>query len=225
MENGTDIRVIKQFDAIAFLQDTWDHNQQYQKYVLQNIPRHCTCILDVGCGTGELTKKLIPYAHEIIAIDVSKNMVEEAQKRNAHEKIRYINISAEKYLAETDIRFDVIVSVAALHHMNEESMLETMRGKLTEKGKIVILDLVKNEGAVEYLLSILAVLVNPIIMVIKRGRVGITKEEREVWAGHFQYDTYVTMKEVRNIVKRALGKAKIKRHFFWRYSIVYSRGV
>ncbi|MDR2392834.1 MAG: class I SAM-dependent methyltransferase [Treponema sp.] len=224
MENGHDIRVIKQFDTIAFLQDTWDHNQQYQKYLLQNIPQHCKCILDVGCGTGELTEKLSRYAHEIIAIDVSNNMVQEAQKRNAHEKVTYINIAAEKYLEETDKRFDVIISVAALHHMNEERILEAMKAKLTKKGKIVILDLVKNETVVEYVLSILATVVNPIIRFIMRGRIGIPKEEREAWAGHFQYDTYLTIKEVKKIVTRALGKGKIKRHFFWRYSIVYNQG-
>ena len=39
-------------------------------------------ILDVGCGTGELTKKLALSGKEIIGIDVSENMLHEAQKRN-----------------------------------------------------------------------------------------------------------------------------------------------
>jgi hypothetical protein len=59
-----------------------------------------------------------------------------------------------------------------------------------------------------------------IIMLIMRGRLKVTKEEKEAWVGYFQYDKYLTMNEVRNMVKRALGKGKVKRHFFWRYSIV-----
>ena len=41
MENGNDEHVIKQFDKIAFLPDTWDHNQQYQPYLLTYIPKNC----------------------------------------------------------------------------------------------------------------------------------------------------------------------------------------
>jgi 2-polyprenyl-3-methyl-5-hydroxy-6-metoxy-1,4-benzoquinol methylase len=224
MENGNDLPVIKQFDKIAFLPDQWDHNQQYQKYLLKNIPSHCNCILDVGCGTGELTKKLTPYANEIIGIDVSENMLREAQKRNDHEKIKYINISVEKYFEERDKKFDAIISIAALHHMHEEKIVELMKTKLTEKGILLLLDLVKSETVAEYVLSIVATLLNPLVMFIMSGWVKISKEEKEAWAGHFQYDKYLTIREVRKIVKNVLGKAKIKRHLFWRYSIVYSNG-
>jgi ubiquinone/menaquinone biosynthesis C-methylase UbiE len=87
MENGNDENVIKQFDKIAFLPDQWDHNQQYQNYLLKNILPNCSCILDVGCGTGELTKKLAPYSAEVIGIDVSENMINEAKKWNYDEKL------------------------------------------------------------------------------------------------------------------------------------------
>jgi 2-polyprenyl-3-methyl-5-hydroxy-6-metoxy-1,4-benzoquinol methylase len=222
MDNGNDINVIKQFDKIAFLPDKWDHNQQYQKYLLKNVPENCNCILDVGCGTGELTKKLTPFSKEIIGIDVSENMINEAKKRNYDEKINYIKISVEKYLTETEKQFDVIISIAALHHMNEEETLKIMKTKLTKNGRILILDLVKTKTIIEWILSITAALLNPIIMLIMRGRLKVTNEEKEAWAGHFQYDKYLTIKEVKNIVKKALGGGKIKRHFFWRYSIIYN---
>jgi 2-polyprenyl-3-methyl-5-hydroxy-6-metoxy-1,4-benzoquinol methylase len=224
MDNGNDINVIKQFDKIAFLPDKWDHNQQYQKYLLKNIPKKCNCILDVGCGTGELTKKLTFFSKEIIGIDVSENMINEAKKRNYDEKINYIKISVEKYLERTEKQFDVIISIAALHHMNEEEILKLMKNKLTRDGKILILDLVKTKTIPEWILGITAALLNPIIMLIMRGRLKITKEEKEAWSGHFEYDKYLTTNEVKDIVKRALGKGKVKRHFFWRYSIIYRNG-
>jgi 2-polyprenyl-3-methyl-5-hydroxy-6-metoxy-1,4-benzoquinol methylase len=223
MDNGNAVNVIEQFDKIAFLPDKWDHNQQYQKYLLKNIPKNCNCILDVGCGTGELTKKLAPFSKEIIGIDVSENMINEAKKRNYDEKIKYMKISVEKYLEETKREFDVIISIAALHHMNEEEILKTMKNKLTKDGKILILDLVKTKTITELILDITATLLNPIIMLIMRGRLKITKKEKEAWAGHFQYDKYLTIHEVKSMIKRALGKGKVKRHFFWRYSILYKK--
>jgi 2-polyprenyl-3-methyl-5-hydroxy-6-metoxy-1,4-benzoquinol methylase len=224
MDNGNDINVIKQFDKIAFLPDKWDHNQQYQEYLLKNIPKNCNCILDVGCGTGELTKKLTLFSKEVIGIDVSENMINEAKKRNHDEKINYTKISVEKYLEKTEKQFDVIISIAALHHMNEEEILKLMKNKLTKDGKILILDLVKTKIITEWILSITAALLNPIIMLIMRGRVKITKEEKEAWLGHFEHDKYLTTGEVKDIVKMVLGKGKVKRHFFWRYSIIYKNG-
>jgi 2-polyprenyl-3-methyl-5-hydroxy-6-metoxy-1,4-benzoquinol methylase len=222
MENGNDINVIKQFDKIAFLPDEWDHNRQYQNYLLKNIPKNRLRILDVGCGTGELTKKLAAYSEEIVGIDVSENMIKEAEKRNSDEKINYIKTSVEEYLGKTEKQFDVIISIAALHHMNEEKILKTMKERLTKDGKILILDLVKTKTPMEWILGISAALLNPIIMLVMRGRVKISKETKSAWAGHSRYDKYLTMDEVRSIVKKALGKARVKRHFFWRYSIIYN---
>ena len=222
MENGNDINVIKQFDKIASLPDKWDHNRQYQNYLIKYIPKNCNYILDVGCGTGELTKKLSLFGKEIIGIDISENMVSEAEKRNYDEKIRYIKISVEDYLEETDKRFDIIISIAALHHMNEEKILKMMRDKLTEGGKILILDLVQNKTIVDYFLTIIATILNPLVMLIMNGRLRVSKNEREAWAGHFQYDKYLTIVDIKNIAKKILGKVKIKRHLFWRYSLVYN---
>ena len=224
MENGNDINVIKQFDKIASLPDKWDHNQQYQKYLLKNIPKNCNFILDVGCGTGELTRKLALFGKEIIGIDVSENMLYEAEKRNNDDKIKYIKTSVENYLEETDKQFDIIISIAAMHHMDEEKVLKMMRNKLTEKGKILILDLYQNKTIMDYFLTIIAAILNPLIMLIMNGRLRISKNEREAWAGHFQYDKYLTIIEIKNIAAKILGKVKIKRHLFWRYSLIYENG-
>jgi ubiquinone/menaquinone biosynthesis C-methylase UbiE len=94
MENGNDAYVIKQFNKIALLPDKWDHNMQYHNYLLKNITKNCDCILDVGCGIGELTKKLSLYAKEVIGIDVSENMINEAQRRNYDH--RMTNLAAER---------------------------------------------------------------------------------------------------------------------------------
>jgi 2-polyprenyl-3-methyl-5-hydroxy-6-metoxy-1,4-benzoquinol methylase len=220
MENGNDINVINQFNKIAFLPDQWDHNQQYQNYLLKNVPPNCTCILDVGCGTGELTKKLAPYSTEIIGIDVSENMINEALKRNNDKKINYINVSVEKYLEETDKKFDVIISIAALHHMDEGKILETMKNKLTKNGRIIILDLVKG-GIIDYIAALIAVPLSIILRLKNNGGLRVSKEQREAWEGHFHYDKYLTIKEAKSIARKKLGKAKVKKHLFWRYSIVY----
>jgi 2-polyprenyl-3-methyl-5-hydroxy-6-metoxy-1,4-benzoquinol methylase len=147
-------------------------------------------------------------------------MINEALRRNNDEKINYIKVSVEKYLEETNKTFDVIISIAALHHMNEEKILEAMKNKLTKDGKIIILDLVKG-NIVDYVTAIIAVPLSIILRLKNNGKLKVPKEQREAWEGHFHYDRYLTIKEVKEITRKGLGKAQVKKHLFWRYSIVY----
>lgn len=221
MKNGEDRNVIEQFNRIANLPDHWDHNQQYQKYLIKQIPKRCYRILDVGCGTGELTRKLAAFAGEVVGIDVAENMIAEARRRNNSEKIIYMPASAEQYLAETENTFDVIISIAALHHMDEEKVLEQMKRKLTPDGRILILDLVKDRTLSGGLLSLIAMFLNPIVHLIKGKRFKVTAQEKAAWKGHFQYDNYLSTHEVKAIAQKVFGKATVKRHLFWRYSLIY----
>jgi hypothetical protein len=104
--------------------------------------------------------------------------------------------------------------------MNEEEILETMKRKLTKEGKIIILDLVKG-SIVDYVVAIISAPLSIILRLKNNGKLKISKEQRDAWEGHFHYDRYLTIKEVKNIARKKLGKAKIKKHLFWRYSIVY----
>jgi predicted TPR repeat methyltransferase len=38
------------------------------------VPENCNTVLNLGYGTGKLTRKLTLYAKEIIGIDVSEKM-------------------------------------------------------------------------------------------------------------------------------------------------------
>jgi hypothetical protein len=71
----------------------------------------------------------------------------------------------------------------------------------------------------------LAIIVAPLSILLRlknNGNIKVSKAEKEAWAGHFQYDKYLTIKEIKKIVKTKLGKAKVRKHLFWRYSIVYT---
>jgi 2-polyprenyl-3-methyl-5-hydroxy-6-metoxy-1,4-benzoquinol methylase len=224
MKNGTDRQVIEQFNRISSLPDNWDHNRQYQKYLIKHIPRGCGRVLDVGCGTGELTKKLSVLSREVTGIDVAENMISEARRRNDAHNITYINVPAERFLAETGDRFDVIISVAALHHMDEQKVLELMKNRLEPDGLILILDLVEDRTPSGLLFSFFAMLLNPVMYLVKRKRFRAAPEEKAAWADHFRCDRYLSVREAKAAAEKALGKAKVKRHLFWRYSIVYRNG-
>jgi ubiquinone/menaquinone biosynthesis C-methylase UbiE len=223
MDNGRSSEVRGQFDAIAKLPDAWDHNRQYQSHLLKGLVK-CERALDIGCGTGELTRSLARYADDVVGIDVSRGMIDSANERYAGKGIRFIQADAEGFLGATPMRFALIVCVAALHHFNEPKALGLMKGALSSRGRLLILDLYKQKTIAEFLLSALASAANPMMMLIRRGRISITEQEREAWREHFRYDDYLTMREIREASAKALGKAEIHRLLFWRYSLKYKNG-
>ncbi|MCS7274315.1 MAG: class I SAM-dependent methyltransferase [Candidatus Bipolaricaulota bacterium] len=86
-------------------------------------------ILELGCGTGELTKKLcqrFPKA-QITAIDYSIRMLEVAREKLSPYcgRIRWI----EGDFAHTDFPSgcDVVISTLAIHHLTDPQKLELFR--------------------------------------------------------------------------------------------------
>ncbi len=75
-------------------------------------------ILELGCGTGLLTRKLsklYPKAH-ITAVDISEKMIMQAQQECAScKRIKWIIADAVEYTCAS--RFDIIASSSALHWM------------------------------------------------------------------------------------------------------------
>jgi tRNA (cmo5U34)-methyltransferase len=109
-------------------------------------------VLDVGCGAGNYTLKLLERLPDLNAtlIDLSQPMLERAQQRvgqRTHGRVRAIqaDIRATELGEE---QFDLIVAAAVLHHLREESEWTAVFGKfhrcLRPGGSIWICDLIEH---------------------------------------------------------------------------------
>lgn len=221
MNNGKSNEVIKQFDSIAFLPDTWDYNQEYLKYILKRLPKNVNECLDIGCGTGKLTKQIAPFCKDVIGIDISGNMIKEAIKRNPRMNIEYKKIDIDEYFNNNKHKYDLIITIATLHHLNIKNIFQQVKNHLNPYGMFFVLDLYKKENFYEYFLSGLAFLLNPILFLIKRKRLSNTINEKIVWKEHSKYDYLPAFKEILNNAREVFGKVEMKHHLFWRYSLIY----
>lgn len=68
-------------------------------------------ILDLGCGTGDLAKKLDDYGVDVTGIDISENMVLQAQKK--YPGIKFLVQDATKL--DYNGEFNAVLSNATLH--------------------------------------------------------------------------------------------------------------
>ena len=74
-------------------------------------------ILDAGCGTGQMTASLLPYADHIDAVDISAAMIEAGQQMpyGADPKLTWIVGGIEQVVLQPP--YALIVAAASLHWM------------------------------------------------------------------------------------------------------------
>lgn len=71
-------------------------------------------VLEVGCGTGQLTERLAGHGFRLTAIDIGPSMVAAARQRLAGADVSFHATSFED-LAAADASFDLVISSAAFH--------------------------------------------------------------------------------------------------------------
>jgi trans-aconitate methyltransferase len=98
-------------------------------------PKPTERILDLGCGTGDLTKQISLTGATVIGTDSSPEMILKAKSK--FPEIQFHQMDARGL--EFDIQFDAIFSNAVLHWIPEkEIVIEKMYSQLTDNGRIVL---------------------------------------------------------------------------------------
>ncbi|HEY7277244.1 MAG TPA: class I SAM-dependent methyltransferase [Trebonia sp.] len=76
-------------------------------------------VLEVGCGTGQLTERLAPLGFALTAIDVGTSMIAVARERITAGDVAFRAVPFEE-LDAADASFDLVVSGAAFHWIDPE---------------------------------------------------------------------------------------------------------
>jgi len=113
---------------------------------------HATAVLDVGCGAGNFTLKLLQrLGHlDVTLIDLSRPMLDRAVQRVSAATNRQVTALQGdiRELPLGEARFDIIVAASVLHHLREDSEWQSVLGKfhaaLRPKGSIWIHDFIEH---------------------------------------------------------------------------------
>lgn len=211
------------FDQIsAFPDGPWNHNRLYQPFLLRSLPDPIARALDIGCGRGEMARLLAARADHVIGIDLSPRMIEAARSSSA--SVPTINFQVADVMTVTFApeSFDCIASIATLHHLDLEAVLTRIKDWLKPGGMLIVLDLVKSTG-LEYAIDALAL---PLEILMKRRfshNLQPNPAAAAAWKHHGDAETYLTTREVRRIADRVVPGARVRRHLFWRYSLVWTK--
>ena len=124
------------FDAIAA-----EYDESLPAHVVEHYLRkrvefvRCHCppgvALDVGCGTGVLAARLADAGFDVVGVDPSDGML--AQLRARAPRVRAVHGSGSALPFE-DASFDLVLSVATLHHIADP---DDVRATLAEMVRVV----------------------------------------------------------------------------------------
>ncbi|MFH9740141.1 class I SAM-dependent methyltransferase [Streptomyces roseolus] len=196
----------------------WSHNDHYGPWVADRVAgsgaRH---VLDVGCGAGNLVALLRGGGATVTGLEPDPRMARAAAERFADDPAVTI-VEAGFAGRDPRWRFDAITLVAVLHHLPLVPTLRELRGCLAPGGRLVIVGCYQAAGGVDLFASLLSVLLNPVMGLVKHPSRATTSP---LHMAAPTADPQETLGDIRAAAAQELPGARIRRRLFWRYSLVY----
>ncbi len=212
------------FDRIALLpREKWNHNSHYHRFLLSRIPSPCNQALEIGCGTGSFSRLLAQCAASVLAIDLSPEMVHLAREQSQlHPNLQFVVGDALNCRFDEE-QFDCIVSLTTIHHLPVVVIFDKIKKALKPGGVFICLDLYRRSTMMDLAVDAVAFVSSPFLRLIKTGKLRPPKEVRIAYDEHGKTDTYLTLTGIKRLCENELPGAVIRRHLFWRYSIIWKK--
>lgn len=214
LKNETDLPetdLIKAYDYIIEYDSDkkiWNHNLAYNKFIKNNI-KDSKSILDVGCGKGYLDFYLYNDSINITGIDLNIDIDYDKDK---YKNINFIESDFMKY--DFNNKFDIIIFVSSIHHLNMKKALKKAKKLLNKDGKIIIIGLYKNSNFKEKLIDLFRIIPVKIISKIKKEK---TSEDLNI-STNYDIDT---LNNIKNVFNTELPKYKLNYGLYYRYKLIW----
>jgi SAM-dependent methyltransferase len=212
------------FDHVARIAERFHADRDgppapHERYLLRHVPQGCDAVLELGCGTGELSRRLAPIARRVIALDVSAEMIRVARSLSGG----YSNIALlVGDISRLPVRqtFDCVVTLNTLHHVDAVHALRAMRAALRPGGTLLIADLLDRPGIRNLPINLVAATVRLVrdTVVDRRTRRGAL---HAAYRAHACGEAHPTIAEARTMVLAELPGAVVQGHLLWRYTVVW----
>ena len=200
--------------------EPWNHNVHYHRVILGAVPPGCRCALDVGCGTGTLTRRLRERVPQVTGIDRDPDSVAYAGGHPGAGDIAYLlgDFRAAPFRPES---FDLVTSVAVLHHMDARAALRDMARLLRPGGILAVIGLACGVTPSDLGRLVPAVAGTRWHLASgawqRRGAPGRPYQPPIVWPPPLTYPA------MRRLAEQLLPGVRYRRHLYWRYSLVWAK--
>ncbi|MCD1260026.1 class I SAM-dependent methyltransferase [Paenibacillus athensensis] len=194
----------------------WNHNTAFHEELVADIKLRGGRVLDIGCGDGLLIQRFAPFVQQAVGIDPDAQIIKRAQTR--FDAASHVSFMTGDFLQMSVLspeeRYQTVVCVATLHHMELKTALLQMRELLAPGGRLLIVGLAADKSIIDVAIS--GVLVLP-IRVMDRLHGGMQDigvriaEPRE------------SISEIRQAAREILPGAVVRRRFYYRYLLSWDK--
>jgi len=190
----------------------WNHNVAFHQELVEDAARRGGRVLDIGCGEGLLLEKLAACVGEVVGIDPDEGAVLRARKRLI--SVENASVIAGDFMGmpvpREEDKFQTITCVATLHHMELEAALRHVSSFLAPGGKLLVVGLAADKSAADLLFAGLVIIP---IRIMDKAHGGVQEIDVRI------AEPRETLSEIRRVAQRVLTGAKIRRRFYYRYTL------
>ncbi|MEU7530606.1 class I SAM-dependent methyltransferase [Saccharothrix sp. NPDC042600] len=179
----------------------FDHNAHYHPLLLAQVPPGARTALDVGCGNGRFARQLAARGLRVTGVDKAvEAVVPGVEVRRA-----------DAVVDDLGGPYDFVSCIAALHHMPFTTAITRLRDAVAPGGVLAVLGLAKEKTAWDWVVSLASVPAD----LARKAVVDDPVDTAPVRDWHMSVD------EVKAGVADLLPGARVRRHLYWRYSLVW----
>ncbi|XP_040068628.1 juvenile hormone acid O-methyltransferase-like [Ixodes scapularis] len=117
------------------------------KTTFRKLANQCDQSLDVGCGTGDFTRDVLPPRHhscsKIVAVDVLSSMISYARRNHGHSRINFevldVTTPDISIFLDEHGKFDRIYSFCLMWTRNQKAAFRNIARLLNDEGECVLL--------------------------------------------------------------------------------------
>ena len=189
--------------------DRWNSNIHAFDRLLERVPVGARRGLDVGCGEGEMARRLRRRVEHVTAVDPDAASIAEA--RSFGDDIIYEVADLESAALEPG-SFDVVSAVAVLHHMDHRAGLARLASLVAPGGVLLVVGLATSRTLSEY--------ARDAVDAIAIRRYTFTRRVWETPAPKI-WPPPVSYAEAQRLSEEALPGVEYRRAPFFRYTLAW----
>jgi SAM-dependent methyltransferase len=188
----------------------------HHRVVLDAVPAGATRALDAGCGEGRLARDLRAVVPHVVAIDRDAPTVERARRERDRDRDDDVSFVVGDVLGHPfrQASFDLVASIATLHHVDAERGLERLRDLVRPGGVLVVVGLARSQYPRDAAHDVAGVVATRLHRVTKTHR---EVDAPTVWPPPLSYA------DMAAVAERVLPGVRYRRHVLFRYSLTWTR--
>jgi SAM-dependent methyltransferase len=193
--------------------EIWNHNSHHHRVLLAAVPAGARRVLDAGCGTGLLARRLQSRAKQVVALDRHDILAVAAAHPDAG-NIDHVRGDLHDHPFRPG-SFDAVTAVAVLHHGDTATGLRRLAELVRPGGTVAVIGLAR--------FDLTSLPWDAVSLVTTRLRRRRTRQEEGPEQMPMVWPPPENYRGTRRIAESVLPGCEFRRRLYFRYTIVWTR--